>query len=116
MNKHKLKSEKGDFLVYQGKNGEMKLEVRLQNETVWLTINQMAKLFCVDKSGISRHLKNIFETGELQREATVSKFATVQNEGVRSVSRPLEYYNLDAIISVGYRVPKTGGYYFINLN
>jgi len=64
----------------------------------------MAGLFGVDKSGISRHLKNIFETGELQRQAIVAKFATVQNEGGRSVSRNLEYYNLDAIISVGYRV------------
>jgi len=111
-NKYKLESEKGDFLVYPGKNGEMKLEVRLHNESVWLTINQMAELFGVDKSGISRHLKNIFETGELHREATVAKFATVQNEGSRSVTRPLEYYNLDAIISVGYRVNSIRGTQF----
>jgi hypothetical protein len=64
----------------------------------------MAELFGIDKSGISKHLKNIFETGELPRESTVAKFATVQNEGQRNVSRDLEYYNLDAIISVGYRV------------
>ena len=95
---------KGELLVYQDKDGEMKLEVRLQNETIWLTINQMAALFGVNKSGISRHLKNIYESGELQPEATVAKFATVQNEGEGSVSRDLEYYNLDAIISVGYRV------------
>lgn len=102
--KHEKEPTKGGLLVYQGTDGSMKLEVRLENETIWLTINQMAQLFGVDKSGISRHLKNIFETRELQREATVAKFATVQDEGGRSVSRDLEYYNLDAIISVGYRV------------
>jgi len=103
---------KGGLLVYQGTDGSMKLEVRLENETIWLTINQMAQLFGVDKSGISRHLKNIFETRELQRAATVAKFATVQNEGGRSVSRDLEYYNLDAIISVGYRVNSNLGTQF----
>jgi hypothetical protein len=105
-NKNNNESEpiKGSLLVYQGKNNEIKLEVRLQDETVWLSINQMAELFGVDKSGISRHLKNIFESGELQRESTVAKFATVQNEGNRKVNRDLEYHNLDAIISVGYRV------------
>jgi hypothetical protein len=81
-----LNSEKGkgEMLVYQGKDGGMKLEVRLQGETMRLTINQMAQLFGVDKSGISRHLKNIFETGELQQEATAAKFAAVQNEDGRA--------------------------------
>lgn len=85
---------------------------RLENETLWLTINQIAELFSVDKSGISRHLKNIFATGELRRQATVANFATVQVEGDRSVERDLEYYNLDAIISVGYRVNSIRGTQF----
>ncbi|MFO7646031.1 MAG: virulence RhuM family protein [Desulfosarcina sp.] len=88
------------------------METRLQNETIWLTLNQMAALFGVDKSGISRHLKNIYETGELRRKATVANFATVQKEGDRSVSRELEHYNLDAIISVGYRVNSIRGTQF----
>ena len=100
------------FLIYQGKNGEVKLDVRLENETIWLSINQMAELFDVDKSGISRHLKNIFKSGELTRQATVANFATVQLEGSRSVNRELEYYNLDAIISVGYRVNSIRGTQF----
>ena len=109
---HELEPVKGELLVYPGKSGEIKLEVRLLNETVWLTINQMAELFGVDKSGISRHLKNVYESEELQRKATVAKFATVQNEGDRSVTRALEYYNLDAIISVGYRVNSIRGTQF----
>lgn len=107
-----METANGQFLVYQGKDGEMKLEVRLQNETIWLTINQMAELFGVDKSGISRHLKNIFDTEELQRAATVAKFATVQIEGGRSVTREIEYHNLDAVISVGYRVNSIRGTQF----
>jgi len=103
---------RGEILVYRTDDGQIRIETRMQNETIWLTINQMAKLFGVDKSGVSRHLKNIFETGELQRKATVAKFATVQNEGGRSVSRDLEYYNLDAIISVGYRVNSIRGTQF----
>jgi len=109
---HESESPKGELLVYQGKDGGINLEVQLQNETLWLTINQMAELFGVNKSGISRHLKNIFATGELQTEATVAKFATVQTEGKRSVSRELDYYNLDAIISVGYRVNSIRGTHF----
>ena len=99
---------RGQLLVYPGNDGEMKLEARLQNETIWLTLTQMARLFGVHKSGIGRHLKNIHETGELRPEATVAKFATVQNEGGRQVTRELEYFNLDAIISVGYRVNSVG--------
>jgi hypothetical protein len=88
-------SAKGELILYQTEDGRTKIEVHLQGETVWLTINQMAELFQVDKSGISRHLKNIYETGELSPEATVANFATVQDEGTRSVRRALEYYNLD---------------------
>jgi hypothetical protein len=104
--------EKTEFLFYQTEDGHVRVETRLQNETIWLTINQMATLFGVDKSGISRHLKNIYETGELSKEGTVAKFATVQMEGERNVSRELEYYNLDAIISVGYRVNSIRGTQF----
>ena len=87
---------RGEILVYRTDDGQIRIETRMQNETIWLTINQMAKLFGVDKSGISRHLKNIFQTGELQREATVAKFATVQNEGGRSVSRDAEKHFIEA--------------------
>lgn len=103
---------KGDLILYQAEDGKTKIEVRLQGETVWLTLNQMAELFQVDKSGISRHLKNIYETGELMPDATVANFATVQQEGSRSVQRTVEYYNLDAIISVGYRVNSIRGTQF----
>ncbi len=103
---------KTEFLLYKTEDGRVTIETRMQDETVWLTINQMASVFAVDKSGISRHLRSIYETGELQREATVAKYATVQNEGDRTVSRNLEYYNLDAIISVGYRVNSIRGTQF----
>jgi len=100
------------FLIYQASNGDVKLDVRLQDETIWLTINQMAELFGVDKSGISRHLKNIFECDELLRDATVANFATVQTEGNRRINRELEHFSLDAIISVGYRVNSVLGTQF----
>ncbi|MDP3559110.1 MAG: virulence RhuM family protein [Legionellaceae bacterium] len=100
------------FLLYQTTDGNIRIETRIQNETVWLTINQMAELFGVDKSGISRHLKNIYETSELDKNSTVAKFATVQNEGNRPIERVIEYYNLDAIISVGYRVNSIRGTQF----
>lgn len=102
----------GEFILYQTEDGTTKIEVRLRDETVWLTLNQMAALFQVDKSGISRHLKNVFATGELQHEATVANFATVQQEGDRTVSRNVEHYNLDVIISVGYRVNSLRGTQF----
>ncbi|MFN4023163.1 MAG: virulence RhuM family protein, partial [Hydrogenophilus thermoluteolus] len=90
------------IIIYEG--GEARVEVRLDRETVWLSLQQLAELFGRDKSVISRHLRNIYASGELEREATVAKNATVQREGVREVVRDIEYYNLDAIISVGYRV------------
>ena len=102
----------GEILLYQAPDGTTKLNVRLVNESVWLSIDQMALLFGVDKSGISRHLKNIFATGELVKPATVANFATVQTEGERQVSRDIDYYNLDAIISVGYRVNSIRGTQF----
>lgn len=107
-----LSNSISDILLYQTEDGQTRIEVRLVNETLWLTQHQMAELFQVDKSGISRHLENIYETGELLKEATVALFATVRQEGTRQVRRELEYYNLDAIISVGYRVNSLRGTQF----
>lgn len=101
-----------NFLLYTSVEGAVKVAVLLKDETIWLSINQMAALFGIDKSGISRHIKNIFETGELQEKATVAKIATVQTEGGRNVSRSLDFYNLDMIISVGYRVNSIRGTHF----
>ena len=109
MNKEEIAN---NFLLYKNEQGDIKVNVLIKDETIWLTINQMAELFGIDKSGISRHIKNIFEIGELEEQATVAKIATVQNEGVRSVSRQIEYYNLDMIISVGYRVNSIRGTQF----
>ncbi|MBE6015883.1 MAG: cell filamentation protein Fic [Lachnospiraceae bacterium] len=103
---------KGEVIIYQTEDGLSKLEVNLQDETVWLSIDQMAELFQRDKSTISRHIKKIFEEEELVREATVAFFATVQNEGGRQVERNIEYFNLDVIISVGYRVRSRRGTQF----
>jgi hypothetical protein len=100
------------FLLYQTSDGQTRLEVRLENETVWLSLNQLAELFQRDKSVISRHIKNVFEEGELKPEATVAKFATVQTEGGKQVARDIEFYNLDVIISVGYRVKSHRGTQF----
>ncbi len=104
--------DKGQILLYQTPDGESKIEVTLINETVWLTIDQMAELFQRNKSTISRHIKNILDSGELQAVGTVAFFATVQNEGVRQVKRELAFYNLDMIISVGYRVNSYRGVQF----
>ncbi|MCL4180044.1 MAG: hypothetical protein KJ072_20140, partial [Verrucomicrobia bacterium] len=90
----------GEFLFYQAEDGRIRLQVRVQQETVWLSLNQMAELFQRDKSVVSKHIKNVFEEGELRPEATVAQFATVQTEGGRAVSREIEFYNLDVIISV----------------
>ena len=106
MSKHNLtlRDETTEFLLYTAPNGAIKVEVLLSNETIWLTQKRMAELFGVGVAAISKHLENIYESGELQREATLSVLETVQQEGVRQVTRKLEYYNLDAVISVGYRV------------
>src|SRR3989344_5542451 len=93
-----------EFLLYTDQNGKVKVEIFLRDENIWLTQAKIAELFGVVKSTISEHMANIFESGELQKEATVRKFRTVQNEGNRQVKRYVEFYNLDAIISVGYRV------------
>lgn len=101
---NKTNHQQGHILIYQSEDGHPSIDVRLEDETVWLTLNQMADLFRVDKSGISRHVKNIYKTGELTEDSTVAKIATVQEEGNRKVTRKLEHYNLDMILSVGYRV------------
>ncbi len=93
-----------DILIYEGPNGDVKIDVRLQNETVWLTQKLMAQLFQTTKQNISLHIKSIFKEGELIPEATVKKYLTVQNEGQREVKREIDYYNLDMVLSVGYRV------------
>lgn len=102
----------GEIVIYQTEDGLTKINVSMQDETVWLSIDQMAELFQRDKSTISRHIKNIYVEGELVREATVANFATVQTEGDRQVERNIEYYNLDVIISVGYRVKSLRGTQF----
>jgi len=93
-----------EFLLYKTDNGDVKVDVLLQNETIWMPQKKMAELFDVNVPAISKHLKNIFESGELQKEATVSILEIVQQENNREVKRKTEFYSLDAIIAVGYRV------------
>ena len=102
----------GDIIFYESGSGDGRIEVKLEDETVWLTLNQIAALFDRDKSVISRHLSNVYRDAELDRTSTVAKNATVQKEGQRGVSRDIEYYNLDAILSVGYRVNSIRGTQF----
>jgi hypothetical protein len=111
-NKLQNEPESADFLLYQTKDGQTRLEVAFRGETCWLSLNQLAELFQRDKSVISRHIKNIFDEVELVHEATVAKFATVQIEGAKTVQRQIEFYNLDVIISVGYRVKSHRGTQF----
>ena len=92
--------------------GETQIDVRFENETVWLSLNQISSMFARDKSVVSRHLKNIYSSGELDQNSTVAKNATVQIEGGRQVIRELEFYNLDVIISIGYRVNSKVGTHF----
>lgn len=94
---------KGDLFIYEDENNKIEIEAFLYNETIWLSLNKIAKLFEKDKSDISRHINNIFNEEELDKTSTVAKFATVQIEGNRKVSRNIDYYNLDMIIAVGYR-------------
>lgn len=93
-----------EFLLYKGPDGKVHFEVYLHDETLWLTQKKLAELFDVNVPAISKHLQNIYNEGELQKEATVSKMEIVQKEGNRNVTRQREFYNLDAIIAVGYRV------------
>jgi hypothetical protein len=107
-----VKEINNEILMYQTEDGATKIEVRYQDENVWLSLNQMAELFQRDKSVISRHIKNVYEEGELEPSSTVANFATVQKEGGRTVERNVDYYNLDVIISVGYRVKSHRGTQF----
>jgi len=100
----KEQTKKGEIVIYKALKGEARVEVRLEKETVWLTLNQIARLFNTDKSGTSRHIKNIYNSRELSKDSTVAKIATVQKEGNRQIERKIEYYNLDVILSIGYRV------------
>jgi hypothetical protein len=107
--------EKGSIILYTTPDGVSKIEVTLQNETVWLTLDQMAELFQRNKSTISRHIKNVFETGELNRELVVAKNATTTRHGAiesKTQTHDVDYYNLDMIISVGYRVNSYRGVQF----
>jgi len=101
-----------EIILYKTEDNQTRIEVRLVNETVWLSLSQMAQLFQRDKSVILRHIQNVFGEGELERKATVANFATVQTESDREVIREIEYFDLDVIISVGYRVKSHRGTQF----
>ncbi|MGJ8694201.1 MAG: virulence RhuM family protein [Thalassotalea sp.] len=105
-------SHQGEFFIYQANDGQTKVECRFEQDNLWLSLNQISTLFGRDKSVISKHLKNIYDDGELVQDSTVAKYATVQIEGSREINRQLEYYNLDAIFAVGYRVRSPQGIQF----
>jgi hypothetical protein len=107
-----MKEQDNKIIIFKTDDKKISVDVRFDEETVWLSLDQMAELFERDKSTISRHIKNVYEEGELEESATVADFATVQNEGVRKVERRIAYYNLDVIISVGYRVKSLRGTQF----
>ncbi len=102
-------NDHGEMLIYQTEDGLTKIDVSMQNETVWLSLEQMSDLFQRDKSTISRHIKNIFDEGELNRNSVVANFATTAADGK---TYQVDYYNLDVIISVGYRVKSQRGVQF----
>ena len=102
--KQLIRNSTAEFLIFTGQAGGQSIEARYEDETIWLTQKLMSTLFEVTVPTINEHLKNIFQTGEISREATIREFRTVQKEGVRKVSRNVDFYNLDAIISIGYRV------------
>ena len=104
-----VQQDKGQIILYQTQDGESKIEVTLANETVWLTADQMAELFQRNKSTISRHIKNVFEEGELKHDSVVAFFATTASDGKKY---QVAYYNLDMIISIGYRVKSYRGVQF----
>lgn len=108
----KEKANEVKLLIYQNSDGNIRIDVRLEEETVWLNQAQLITLFQKSKATISEHIKNVFEEGELSPAATVRKFRTIQLEGNREVERKIDYYNLDMIISVGYRVKSLQGTQF----
>ncbi len=103
------KTKIGEILIYRTEDGQTKLDVKLENETIWLSLDQMAELFQWDKSTVSRHIKNIFQEGELDQNSVVANFATTAADGK---TYQVDYYNLDVIISVGYRVKSLRGTQF----
>ena len=110
-----METDKGQILLYKTPDGESRIEVRLQDETVWLSLDQMAELFQRNKSTISRHIKNVFEEGELTKEVVVAKYATTTQHGAiesKTQTHEVDFYNLDMIISVGYRVHSYRGVQF----
>lgn len=98
--------------IYQTSDNQTRVEVRFEEDTVWLSQQQMAMLFGQTKQNISLHINNCYKEGELSREATVKQYLTVQTEGTRQVKRKIEYYNLDVVISVSYRVKSVRGTQF----
>ncbi|MCD5406654.1 MAG: virulence RhuM family protein [Desulfotomaculum sp.] len=104
MNKNEITKQQSDFLLYTSKDGRVKVDVILRDESIWLTQKTMVELFGVKIPAISKHLANIYETGELDKGSTISVLETVQKEGDRKVRRKMDFYNLDAIIAVGYRI------------
>ena len=104
--------EDNKIIIYQTEDGQTQIDVRLENETVWLTQSQMAELFQTDRTSIVRHINNIYKVEELDRESTCAKIAQVQIEGKRNVKRNIPYFNLDMVISVGYRVNSKRGVKF----
>jgi len=102
--KQLIRNSTAEFLIFTGQAGEQSIEARYEDETIWLSQKLMAQLFDVDIRTVNEHLKNIYDQAELARDATIRKFRIVQTEGKREVSRSVDFYNLDAIISVGYRV------------
>ena len=106
--------EENKIIIYQTEDGQTQIDVRLENDNVWLTQAQMAELFQTDRTSIVRHINNIYKVEELDRESTCAKIAQVQNEGKRTVKRNIPYFNLDIIISVVYRVNSKRGIKLLN--
>ncbi len=106
------KSNSGEIILYQAPDGKIKIDVRLEDETVWLSQDQMATLFGKGRSTVTEHIANVFNEGELEQNRTCRNFRQVSIEGKREVVREIEYYNLDVIISVGYRVKSVQGTQF----
>lgn len=102
----------GKILIYQNEKGDTRIDVYFESDTIWMTQKAMCELYQVAKSSVSEHISNIFKDGELEPEATVRKFRTVQIEGTRQVTRERDYYNLDMILAVGYRVRSNVGIHF----
>ena len=101
--------EENKIVIYQTEDGQTQIDVRLDNDTVWLTQAQIVELFQTTKQNVSLHVGNVFKESELEQESTVKEYLTVQKEGLREVARKVKYYNLDVIISVGYRVKSKRG-------